>query len=269
MVFDSALRHRRDYHRPSGPPRAGRRPRGCSASTAGVFPRAGRLDGADGAQKLSWQQFRRVVASLAILARADLALSPLPRLSIRRFPTTTRLRRAPPPPPPDSPPPRDVDERAASLPPDATPPAPRRARRGGRHAPRRHRGRAVAFVCVICAAFSVALICAVSFIRAVALGNAVAFICALAVFRALAGFCSVARAAAAVLSCGGDARAAPPPARGRRPFRATSPPTWAETPPFGARSPSSPRRGGGATRGRRLGGGPGGGDRSESVEHVG
>ena len=143
---------------------------------------------ADSAQKLSWQQFRRVVASLAVLAKADLALSPLSprRPSDRRFPTTTtpssrrrrrrtRRRRE------TSMSRRETSTRRLCL---RTRAARAAQRRGGRHAPRRHRGRAVAFVCVICATGAVTLFCAVSVIHAVAVGNAVACICALAVFRA-------------------------------------------------------------------------------------
>ena len=157
-----------------------------------------RLDGADSAQKLSWQQFRRVVASLAVLARADLALSPLSPATIEStFADDDDTVEPPPPPPPDSPPPRDVDEPprdvdAPPLPPDATPPAPRRSVE-----------EVATRLDAIAAALSpssassarpvsVALICAVSFIHTVAVGNAVAFIGALAVFRALAGFCAVA-----------------------------------------------------------------------------
>ena len=77
-----------------------------------------RLDGADSAQKLSWQQFRRVVASLAILAKADLALSPLSPATIEStFPDDDDdTVEPPPPPPPDSPPPRiDVPRRETST----------------------------------------------------------------------------------------------------------------------------------------------------------
>ena len=81
-----------------------------------------RLDGADGARKLSWQQFRRVVASLAVLARADLALSPRsPATLASTFPDDDTVES---PPPPGSTPTLDVD--APPPPPDATP-VPRRS----------------------------------------------------------------------------------------------------------------------------------------------
>ena len=84
-----------------------------------------RLNGADGARKLSWPQFRRVVASLAVLARADLALSPRsPATLASTFPDDDDTVESPPP--PRSTPIFDVDA-PPPPPPDATPPVPRRS----------------------------------------------------------------------------------------------------------------------------------------------